>query len=218
MRSLVPESSIVKVLTYEERFGLSELLSGNVVICVGDENGNELSSSNLSYLIDSMRPRVTLGTNISFISPEVIPVDLVVDVLYDPDTIGTGADFLASQVLEAMRNYIDPRSLSLGADLEYQELVKLLYDFDFVKSVNNATARIMVKDSSSIEGFCAGFSGEETSTGCDYSYIGSVNSDNQVQKAFSPIVSYKLYRAQIAFTSVNDFSPLTFYYESLYTL
>ena len=218
VRSLVPESSIVKILTYEERFGLSELLSGNVVICVGDENGNELSSSNLSYLIDSMRPRVTLGTNISFISPEVSPVDLVVDVLYDPDTIGTGADFLASQVLEAMRNYIDPRSLSLGADLEYQELVKLLYDFDFVKSVNNATARIMVKDSSSIEGFCAGFSGEETSTGCDYSYIGSVNSDNQVQKAFSPIVSYKLYRAQIAFTSVNDFSPLTFYYESLYTL
>jgi len=218
VRTLVPETSIVKVLTYEERFGLSELLSGNVVICVGDDNGNELSSSNLSYLIDSMRPRVTLGTNISFLSPEIIPVDLVVDVLYDPEAIGVGSDFLASQVLEAMRNYIDPRSLALGADLEYQELVRRLYDFDFVKSVNNVTARSMVKDSSSIEGFCAGFSGEETSTGCDYSYLGSVNSDNQVQKAFSPIVSYKLYRAQIAFTSINDFSPLTFYYENLYTL
>lgn len=218
VRTLVPESSIVKILTYEERFSLSELLSGNVVICVGDENGNELSSSNLSYLVDSMRPRVTLGTNISFLSPEIIPVDLVVDVFYDPQTTDAGADFLASQVLSAMRDYIDPRSLALGADLEYQELVKRLYDFDFVKSVNNVTARSMVKDSTSVEGFCAGFSGEETSTGCDYSYLGSVSSDNQTQKAFSPIVSYKLYRAQIAFTSVNDFSPLTFYYENLYTL
>ena len=218
VRALVPESSIVKVLTYEERFSVSELLSGNVVICVGNDNGSELSSSNLSYLIDSMRPRVTLGTNISFISPEIIPVDLVVDVLYDPETISAGSDFLASQVLEAMRNYIDPRSLALGADLEYQELLKRLYDFDFVRSVNNITARSMVKDSASIEGFCAGFSGEETDTGCDYSYLGSVNSDNQTQKAFSPIVSYKLYRAQIAFTSINDFSPLTFYYENLYAL
>lgn len=218
VRALVPETSIVKVLTYEERFSLSELLSGNVVICVGDLDGKELSSSNISYLINSMSPRVTLGTNISFLSPEIIPVDLTVDVLYDPNTLSVGVDSLASQVLEAMRNYIDPSSLALGADLEYQELVKLLYDFDFVKSVNNITARSMTKDSTSIEGFCAGFFGEETDTGCDYSYLGTVDSDSQVQSAFSPIVSYKLYRAQIAFTSINDFSPLTFYYESLYTL
>lgn len=218
VRTLVPESSIVKILTYEERFNLSELLSGNVVICVGDENGNELSSSNISYLINSMRPRVTLGTNISFISPEIIPVDLTVDIFYDPESIDVGTEFLASQVLESMRNYIDPRTLALGTDLEYQELLKLLYNFDFVKSVNNITARSMTKDSSSIEGFCAGFSGEETTTGCDYSYLGVVDSDNQIQKAFSAINSYKLYRAQIAFTSINDFSPLTFYYESLYTL
>ncbi len=216
--ALVPETSIVKVLTYEERFSLSELLSGNVVICVGDSDGKELSSSNISYLINSMSPRVTLGTNISFISPEIIPVDLTIDILYDPTTLSVGVDSLASQVLEAMRNYIDPSSLALGANLEYQELVKLLYTFDFVKSVNNVTARSMVKDSTSIEGFCAGFSGEETDTGCDYSYLGNVDSDNQTQEAFSPIASYKLYRAQIAFTSINDFSPLTFYYESLYTL
>ena len=217
VQTLVPESSIVKVLTYEERFGLSESLSGNVVICVGDQDGKELSSSNLSYLINSMKPRLTIGTNVSFISPEIIPVDLTVDVFYDPGAINAGADSLASQVLESMRTYIDPSTLALGSDLEYQELLKILYDFDFVKSVNNVTARSMVKDASVIEGFCAGFLGEETSTGCDYSYLGSVDSDNQTQKAFSGISSYKLYRAQIAFTSVNDFSPLTFYYEALYT-
>ena len=217
VQTLVPESSIVKVLTYEERFGLSESLSGNVVICVGDQDGKELSSSNLSYLINSMKPRLTIGTNVSFISPEIIPVDLTVDVFYDPGAINISADFLASQVLESMRTYIDPSTLTLGSDLEYQQLLKILYDFDFVKSVNNVTVRSMTKDSTSVEGFCAGFLGEETDTGCNYSYLGVVNSDSQIQSAFSPIVSYKLYRAQIAFTSINDFSPLTFYYEALYT-
>lgn len=217
VRTLVPESNLVKVLTYEERFALSSALSGNVVICVGDEDGHELSSSNLSYLVSSMKPRVTLGTNISFIPPEIIPIDLVIEILYDPNAIGVGTDFLASQVLEAMKNYINPGNLALGSDLEYQEMLRLLYDFDFVRSVNNLSAKSMVKNSAVVEGFCAGFSGEETDTGCNYEYLGVVNSDNQVQASFSAINSYKLYRAQIGFTSINDFSPLTFYYEGLYT-
>ena len=217
VRTLVPESNLVKVLTYEERFALSSALSGNVVICVGDEDGHELSSSNLSYLINSMKPRVTLGTNISFIPPEIIPIDLVIEILYDPNAISVGTDFLASQVLEAMKNYISPGNLALGSDLEYQEMLRLLYDFDFVRSVNNLSAKSMVRNSAVVEGFCVGFSGEETDTGCNYEYLGVVNSDNQVQASFSAINSYKLYRAQIGFTSINDFSPLTFYYEGLYT-
>jgi hypothetical protein len=75
----------------------------------------------------------------------------------------------------------------------------------------------MLRNSSVIEGFCAGFSGEETETGCNYEYVGVVNKDNEIQPSFSPISSYKLYRAQVTFTSIGDFSPLTFYYENLYT-
>jgi hypothetical protein len=116
-----------------------------------------------------------------------------------------------------MRAYIDPQNLPLGSDLSYQEMLKVLYSFDFVDSVNTLDALSMLKDSATIEGFCAGFAGEETETGCNYEYIGAVDQDNQVQTAFSSISSYKLYRAQIAFISVKDFSPLTFYYEDLYT-
>ncbi len=217
VRTLVPESSIVKVLTYEERFALDDRLSGNVVICAGDEDGGELSSSNIAYLINSMKPRITIGTNISFISPEIVPVDLTVEILYDPNTLDVGTDFLAFQILDKMRSYLSPVNLPLGSDLEHQEALKLLYDLDFVKSVNNLTIKSMVKDSLSIEGLCAGFSGEETETGCDYDYFGIVDSYNQVQKSPSPINSYKLYRASIGLTSINDFSPLTFYYEALYT-
>lgn len=218
VRTLVPEANIVKVLTYEERNNLSQAFSGNVVICVGDENGRELSASNLSYLINSMKPRVTIGTNISFIPPDVIPVDLTIEVYYDPTSVSVGIDSLSNQVLEAMRGYIDPSSIPLGSSLDYQEILKELYSFDFVKSINNLTALSMIKNPAVMEGFCAGFSGEETETGCDYQYFGVVDSDNQSQSAPSPISSYKLYRAQIAFTSINDFSPLTFYYEALYSL
>ena len=97
-------------------------------------------------------------------------------------------------------------------------MLRILYDFDFVKSINNLTVRSMLKDSASIEWFCAGFAGDEFENGCDYDYIGAVDVDNQVQEPFSAITSYKLYRAEIGFTSINDFSPLTFYYENLYTL
>lgn len=217
VRTLVPETSIVKVLTYEEKNNLSEAFSGNVVICVGNQDGKELSSSNLSYLVSSMKPRVTIGTNISFVSPDIVPIDLRVQIYYDPTTVSGGIDFLSSQVLEAMRAYIDPQNLPLGSDLSYQEMLKVLYSFDFVDSVNTLDALSMLKDSATIEGFCAGFAGEETETGCNYEYIGAVDQENQTQKAFSSISSYKLYRAQIAFISVKDFSPLTFYYEDLYT-
>lgn len=215
--SLVPETSIVKVLTYEERYKLSRVFSGNVVICVGDRDGKALSTSNIEYLINSMRSRVTIGTNISFISPEIIPVDVSLEILYDPAQIGSSTDFLASQVLVALRDYFDPTNLPLGSNLDYQDMLRILYDFDFVKSVNNISAKLMVKDESVIEGFCAGFSGEETDTGCNYNYIDVINSDNQTWNNPSAIASYKLYRIQIGFTSISDFSPLTFYYDNLYT-
>jgi uncharacterized phage protein gp47/JayE len=215
--TLVPEASIVKALTYEERYRLTSALSGNVVICVGDSDGGGLSSSNLEYLVSSMRSRVTMGTNISFVSPNIVPIDVSVEILYDPTQMSVSTDYLASQVLETLRNYINPANIPLGSDLNYQDMLKLLYEFDFVRSVNNMNAKLMLRDESVIEGFCAGFSGEETSTGCNYNYLDVINFDNQILPSPSAITSYKLYRAQIGFTSINDFSPLTFYYDNLYT-
>ena len=219
VRILVPETNIVKVLTYEERNNLSESFSGNIVICVGDENGKELSSSNLSFLINSIKSRVTIGTNISFIAPDIIPVDVTIEIYYDPTTISGSVDFLSSQIIEGLKSYINPTNLPLGSQLSYQEMLKILYSFDFVNSINRLDIKSMIKNSAVIEGFCAGFQGEEDEEGeaCNYEYLGVVDINNQTQSALSPISSYKLYRAQIGFTSIRDFSPLTFYYENLYT-
>jgi hypothetical protein len=218
--TLAPEASIVKTLTYEERYNLSSALSGNIVLCVGDENGKELSETTLTYLIESIRNRVTLGTNISILPPEIVPIDLVIEVYYDPNEISGNIDLRADNILTAMREYITPNTLPLGSELSYQEILRRLYDFSFIKSVNTLDVKLMLKDSGNVEGLCAGFSGEESEElqKCLFNYIDIINNDNQVYLPASGIVSYKLYNAQITFTSINDFSPLTYTYTNLYTL
>ena len=218
--TLAPDASLVKVLTYEERYQLSSALSGNVVICMGDENGNALSDTTLQFVIESIKNRVTLGTNISILTPEVIPIDLVLEVYYDPTEITGNTDLRSSEILQALQDYINPINLPLGSDLSYQDLLRKIYEFSFVRSVNTLDVKLMTKDSTVLEGLCAGFSGEESETlgKCLYNYIDIVNSDNQTFPSPSGIVSYKLFNAQITFTSVNDFSPLTYTYNDLYTL
>jgi uncharacterized phage protein gp47/JayE len=218
--TLAPEASLVKVLTYEERYQLSSALSGNIVICMGDENGNPLSDTTLQYVIESIKNRVTLGTNISIITPEIVPIDLVIEVYYDPTEITGNTDLRASQILGTIQEYINPINLSLGSDLSYQDLLRKIYEYSYVKSVNTLDMKLMIKDSANLEGLCAGFSGEEDEilSKCNYNYIDVINSDNQIFSAPSGIISYKLYNAQVTFTSINDFSPLTYTYTDLYSL
>jgi uncharacterized phage protein gp47/JayE len=217
---LAPEASLVKVLTYEERYQLSSVLSGNIVICMGDENGNPLSDTTLQYVIESIRNRVTLGTNVSIITPEIVPIDLVIEVYYDPAEIAGNIDLRASQILGIMQEYINPINLPLGSNLSYQDLLRKIYEYSYVKSVNTLDMKLMIKDSANLEGLCAGFSGEEDEilSKCNYNYIDVINSDNQIFSAPSGIISYKLYNAQVTFTSINDFSPLTYTYTDLYSL
>lgn len=219
VRTLVPDSSIVKVLTYEERANLGPPFSGSVVICVGDENGKELGTSNLAFLIDSIKPRVTIGTNISIIPPNIVPVDLVLEVYYDPmQTLNTTSDALISELFATSQSYLDPANLGLGKDFNYQDFVKTIYQLDFVKSVNTLDIKMMQKAPDNLDGICAGFVGTELETSCSYAYSTIVNSDNQLLTPESLITSYKLYRAQITITTIDSFSPLTFTYEDLYTV
>lgn len=220
VKTLVPTANIVKVLTYEERNEINSPFSGNIMICVGDDNGKELTEANLSFLVDSIKSRVTIGTNISFIPPEIIPLDAVLEIYYDPLTNTAGTDVLSNQVFQALSNYLNPLNLPLGSQLSYQDVTRELYNFDFIKSINILDIKAMIKDPEIIEGPCAGFSGEENEdeTKCIYNYAGVVDSQSQILELTSPITSYKLYRVQITFTSINDFSPLTFFYDNLYTV
>jgi hypothetical protein len=219
VQTLAPEASIIKVLTYEERNQLASSLSGNIVVCVGDSDGNELSQSSLSYLINSMKSRLTIGTNISFLPPTVVPLDIVVEIFYDPLELSGSIDLYANQIYSSLNTYFDPTTLGLGVSIDYQTVARLLYNFDFIKSINNLDIKSMVLDPASIEGPCAGFSGTESTDGskCLYNYSEVIDSSTQNSTLSSPVLTYKLYRTEIVFTSVNDFSALRFLFDNLYT-
>jgi len=225
VRFLAPDASIIKILTYEERNQLSSSFSGNIVICVGDRDGKELSETAQVQIIKSMRNRVTIGTNISIIPPDIIPLDISISVLYDPLSLATGSDFYASEILNSLVQFFDSKSLRLGESLSYEEVIRELYLFDFIKSINGLDIKLMVKDPVNLHGLCAGFSGseDEENDKCIYDYSDSIsysaNEFNNVteKQPVSAISSYKLYRAEIGLISENDFSSLTYTFENLYT-
>jgi len=218
--TLVPETSIIKVLTYEERFNLDESLSGNVVICVGGENGQPLSSASKKQIINSLRNRVTLGTNISLVDPEVTPVEVKVEIYYDPLGISGNIDFYANDILTTIQEIITPSFLLPGDDLVYQDVLRELYNKSYVNSVNLLDMGILVKNSEVIEGLCAGLSGEEDEVNqkCIYDYEAVLDSENTLFDNVSPIRSFNLYKCEVTFTSINDYTPLRFTFDSLYTL
>lgn len=219
IRTLVPETSIVKVLTYEERFNLDQNLSGNVVVCLGGENGAALSSVNKKQIINSLRNRVTLGTNVSLVDAEISPVEVKVEIYYDPLLISGNIDFYANDVLTSIQEIITPAILLPGDDIQYQNVLRGLYNKSYVDSVNLLEIGILIKDSSELEGVCSGLSGEEDEENnkCIYNYE-SIITDNSSYDNVSPIRSFNLYKCEITFTSINDYTPLKFTFNSLYQL
>lgn len=217
--TLVPESSIIKVLTYEERYNLDTALSGNVVICVGEELGQPLSTASKKQIINSLRNRVSLGTNVSLVDPVVTPVDVVVEVYYDPLLLPGNIDYYANDVLLSIQDIINPTYLLPGDDIVYQDVLKALYNKSYVNSVNNLTIGLLQTDDEKIEGLCAGFSGleDEENQKCIYNYESVVDADDPLFDNLNPIRSFNLYRCEVTFTSINDYTPLRFTFDSLYT-
>jgi hypothetical protein len=218
--TLVADTAILKVLTYEERNNLDQILSGNIVVCVGGEDGTPLSSASKKEIINSLRNRVVLGTNVSLVDPEVTPVEVVIEIYYDPLASSGNIDFYANDVLALLREQISPASIDVGDDLQYQNILRELYTKSYVNSINNFDIKLLVKDATAIEGACAGLSGEETEDGlkCNYDYESVVDQTTPLFDNKSPIRSFNLYRCEITFTSVNDYTPINFVYESLYSL
>ena len=219
IRTLVPETSIVKVLTYEERFNLDENLSGNIVVCLGEENGAALSSANKKQIINSLRNRVTLGTNVSLVDVEISPVEVKVEIYYDPLLTSGNIDFYANDVLSSIQEIITPAILLPGDDLQYQDVLKDLYSKSYVDSVNLLEIGILIRDNSELEGVCSGLSGEEDEENnkCIYNYE-SIITDNSTYDNINPIRSFNLYKCEVTFTSINDYTPLRFTFNSLYQL
>jgi hypothetical protein len=219
VKLLAPDSSIIKILTYEERNRINSLFSGNVLICVGKTNGEALDNSTLSMLISSISPRVVVGTNISFISPTITPLDVTLSVIYDPSDVTESLDVHVNRLFSTVDTVLSPQNIPLGEDLDIQMLSREVLKDEFVKKINNLSIKLMITDPPAPDGPCAGFSGTEDpndSNKCIYNYEDVITSENETYVNTDPIKSYKLYKLTLSIISSTTYSPLTYTFDTLY--
>lgn len=219
LRTLAPDAQIVKVLTYEERFDLLPQDTGGIFIVASDGNGSPISSASKLAITSALKNRVVLGTNVSILSPNVIPLDIVIDIYYNPDNLTMSIDNAAQEIYNSLSGYFSPTNLELGDNLLYQDALKYVYaSGGFIGSVNNFDIKLMILDSASTEGVCYRFSGTESDDGnqCFYTYASVLNKDNQSYLTPDKITTYKMWRCSVGLTSNKTYSSMTFTYNDLY--
>ena len=144
--SLAPADSVVKILTYEERFNVPQELTGNIIICVGNENGEPLSDNIKSGILKSVRKKAPIGIQPTIIGPTVSPVEVSVSVEFDSEQFTSGVDFYASRINAILSNSLTPSAIELGESLDYQKLFSEVYSQDFVQSITSMTIKVLLLD------------------------------------------------------------------------
>lgn len=219
--AIAPEASLVRVMTYEERFGTD---SRGVFIVAGGDDGSPLSVPTQSILLTSLRDRIPLDVKVYLASPTIVPTEVVVNILWNPQVTTTFTDTLAEQVKTLLTDIIYPSAIGLGNDLSSATVLRELYGLDFVLDIPVLDIKQMVLDpevtggTDTICGRFVGVEDEETET-CSYEY-GQVLDKSSTQPLTVPdsTSGFRLYRAIISLTSNIDFSTLTYTYEGLYDI
>lgn len=221
VRSVAPESALVKVMSYEERFGDN---SRGLFIVAGGEDGKALSATSQSLILSSIRNRVPLDVKIYLASPSIIPVEAVVNIVWDPRLTTDFTDFLASGVKTVLSDLISPISLGLGSDIRMSKALREILNLTFVQEIPVLDIKEMVLNpnpSETLDGACGKFAGteDEENNTCAYEYAQIISKDSVTPlQCPSTTSGFRLYRAIISLTSIVDASTLTYTYESLYAV
>lgn len=219
VRRIAPESDVTKVVTYEERFGTD---SRGIFIIAGGADGSPLSTTSKSLVLASLRDRVPLDVKIYLAAPTIIPVEVNVNVIWDPRVTTTFTDTLASQIKDFLQIEINPSVTGVGEDLSTSNLLREILNFDFVKEVPVLDVKQMIVDpvGGDLEnGYCGRLVGTENTVEqrCDYLYeqvsIRELSTPLSVPDSTS---GFKLYRAVVTLISEVDYSVLNYTYEGLY--
>lgn len=219
--SIAPEATLVKVMSYEERFGTD---SRGVFVIAGGDDGSALSTTTQSLLLTSLRDRVPLDVKVYLAPPTVVPVEAVVSVLWDPRITSTFTDTLAEQVRVVLSDLVYPSAIGLGNDLSVSTVLRELLALDFVNDVSVLDIKQMALDptvTGATDGLCGRFLGteDETTGTCTYQYEQVVaKTSTEPLKAPDSTSGFRLYRAVVSLTSVVDFSTLTYTYGAEYDI
>jgi hypothetical protein len=219
--AVAPEAALVKVLTYETRYGDN---SRGVFIVAGGADGSPLSVATQSALLTSLRDRIPLDVKIYLTPVSVVPVEVVVNVLWDPRVTTTFTDTIASDIQTLLTDLIYPDVIGLGVDLPGSSVLKEIINYDPVLEVMILDIKAMVLDPEVTgpgDTICGRFAGiEDVATGtCEYEYS-QILTKTSTEPLLSPdeVSGFRLYRSIISLTSVVDSSTLTYTYEKIYDI
>lgn len=221
IKSLAPEASVVKAMSYEERFGDN---SRGIFLVAGGDDGQSLSITSQSLILSSIRERIPLDVKVYLAAPDIIPTEVVVNVVWDPRTTTTFTDTLASEIKSILTGLVSPQSLGLGTDLSVSTILKEVLNLPYVLEVTILDVKQMALNpdvTGAVDGFCGRFLGgeDEENSQCIYEYEQIATRDSLTPLQCPTTTSaFRLYRALVSLTSIVDFSTLTYTYEGLYAV
>lgn len=219
--AIAPEATLVRVMSYEDRFGTE---SRGVYVVAGGDDGSELSVPTQSLLLTSLRDRVPLDVKVYLAAPIVLPVEVVVSIQWDPRVTTTFTDTLANQVKTLLTDLIYPSAIGLGNNLSGSSVLREILALDFVLDIPVLDIKQMALDptvTGATDGYCGRFLGteDEVAGTCTYEYAQVVDKLSATPLTVPDSTSgFRLYRAIVSLTSVVDFSTLTYTYEGLYDI
>lgn len=217
--AIAPEATLVRVMSYEDRFGIE---SRGVYVVAGGDDGSQLSVPTQSLLLTSLRDRVPLDVKVYLSAPTVLPVEVVASIQWDPRVTTTFTDTLANQVKTLLADLIYPSAIGLGNNLSGSSVLRELLALDFVVDIPVLDIKQMALDleiTGATDGYCGRFLGteDEVAETCTYEYAQVIDRVSATPLSVPDSTSgFRLYRAIISLTSVVDFSTLTYTYEGLY--
>ena len=217
--AIAPEATLVRVMSYEDRFGIE---SRGVYVVAGGDDGSQLSVPTQSLLLTSLRDRVPLDVKVYLSAPTVLPVEVVASIQWDPRVTTTFTDTLANQVKTLLADLIYPSAIGLGNNLSGPSVLRELLALDFVVDIPVLDIKQMALDpdiTGATDGYCGRFLGveDEVAGTCTYEYEQVIDRVSSTPLSVPDSTSgFRLYRAIVSLTSVVDFSTLTYTYEELY--
>lgn len=217
--NLAPEAEIVTAMSYNERFNEDPR---GIFIVAGGANGQPLSQATQSRVLTSIRNRSPMDVKVYLSSPKILPVEVLVELYWDPRNTSTFTDTMAAEVNTTLASIISPTALGMGNELPYTTVSKEMLALDFVVDLPNLTLKELALNPEITGGtdeICGRFLGDEVDDRCIYAYKQLVDRASGGALTISdPVSAFRLYRSIITLTSVIDFSTITYTYDSQYVI
>lgn len=212
--SLTPDASIIKVLSYEERFDVDPMApSGVVMACVGNAKGESLDQNVNKALLKALRKKIPLGNNISLVSPIITPVETTITIEYDDEEYAGGIGTFASSVRNIISNSISPQSIDLGENIDYQDIFNQIYSLNIAKKVKGLSFKLLQVENGTDSGSTTcnfPFTSEEINGVCIDTPEATIDSIDSTFNNSNIIRSFREYKTVVSFIASSTQAPLTY--------